>query len=243
MSKHIAMWSGPRNISTAMMRSFENRSDTCVVDEPFYGYYLAQTGLEHPMAAEVMADQANDWQTVASQMAADFAEPVCYQKMMTHHMLDNVDFQWCKDFSHCFLIRDPRYVINSYIKKMPTVNNEDIGIIKQHQLYKQISDISGQQIPIIDSKDVLLNPRGMLKALCQQLQIDFEENMLNWPKGRRDSDGVWASHWYHNVESSTGFAKFSEPDLQLNEQHLLLAKENMPYYHDLYSKRLQPVDD
>ena len=239
MTLKIAMWSGPRNISTAMMRSWENRKDTQVVDEPFYAYYLAQTNAEHPMAKEVLASQSTDWQDVSKQLSkAKYQHNIFYQKHMTHHMLEDIDLTWTKKLTHCFLIRDPLCVINSYVKKMPSVSNDDIGIKRQLQLYKQITDITGQDIPIIDSKDVLLNPRGILSKLCETLGIAFDENMLSWPTGSRASDGVWAKHWYENVEASNSFAAYQKPLLKLTEQQRLLAQENDGDYQQLYQKRL-----
>ncbi|WNC72669.1 HAD family hydrolase [Thalassotalea psychrophila] len=239
MTLKIAMWSGPRNISTAMMRSWENRQDTQVVDEPFYAYYLAQTKVDHPMAKEVLASQSNSWQQVSEQLSqTNYQQSIFYQKHMTHHMLDDIDLTWTKKLSHCFLIRDPMCVINSYVKKMPSVNSDDIGIKRQLQLYQQITDITGQDIPIIDSKDVLINPKGILSKLCETLGIDFDENMLNWPKGTRVSDGVWAEHWYENVEASNSFAPYKKPLIKLSEQQRQLAQENDYYYQQLYQKRI-----
>lgn len=240
MTLKIAMWSGPRNISTAMMRSWENRQDTQVVDEPFYAYYLAQTKAPHPMAKEVLASQSNSWLNVSEQLSqTQYQQSIFYQKHMTHHMLDEIDLTWTKKLSHCFLIRDPLSVINSYVKKMPSVTSEDIGIKRQLQLYQQISNITGQDIPIIDSKDVLINPRGILSKLCEKLEIDFDENMLSWPKGKRSSDGVWAKHWYENVEASNSFSRYQEPLIKLTEQQTQLAQENDTYYQQLFRKRIQ----
>ncbi|WP_070795861.1 hypothetical protein [Thalassotalea crassostreae] len=241
----IAMWSGPRNISTAMMRSFENRTDSAVVDEPFYAYYLAQTKLKHPMYQQILASQSNRWQDVVEQLLTDHeiennGREVFYQKHMTHHMLKDIDLDWTNHLKHCFLIRNPLYVINSYVKKMPSVNNDDIGIVRQYELYQQLCEITQSDIPIIDSKDVLENPESVLSQLCQQLDIPFEQRMLSWPKGRRDSDGVWSSHWYQNVENSERFGEFIEPVIQLTDQQKALADENDKYYQALYSKRIKP---
>ncbi|MDN3652379.1 HAD family hydrolase [Thalassotalea ponticola] len=238
MSKIIAMWSGPRNISTAMMRSFENRGDCQVIDEPFYGYYLQQTGLPHPMAESVIASQPSTWQQVVNQLTGTFNTPICYQKMMTHHMLNEIDLSWCKSIDHCFLIRNPRDVVQSYVKKMTDVNADDIGIVRQHQLYQQLCTITGKHIPIIDSDDVVNNPKGMLEALCRQLDIDFDPAMLCWPKGSRASDGVWASHWYQNVQNSTSFSPFKQHNQPLTEAQQQLVQSSMSLYLDLYQQRL-----
>lgn len=239
MTLKIAMWSGPRNISTAMMRSWENRADTQVVDEPFYAYYLAQTKADHPMAKDVLASQPNSWQEVSEQLSQDqYRNNIFYQKHMTHHMLDNIDLTWTKKLRHCFLIRNPLFVINSYVKKMPSVSTEDIGIKRQLELYQQITDITGQNIPIIDSKDVLINPRGILSKLCENLGINFDENMLSWPKGKRSSDGVWAEHWYENVEASNSFSPYQEPSIKLSIEQMQLAQENDNYYQQLFKNRI-----
>lgn len=241
MTKTIAMWSGPRNISTAMMRSWENRSDTQVIDEPFYAYYLANTNVPHPMQNEILASLPSKWPEVVEQLTTTSAIPedIFYQKHMTHHMLEDIDLAWTKGLSHCFLIRDPLHVVNSYVKKMPSVCSADIGIARQYQLYQQLCEITEQQIPIIDGKDVLLNPRGILTKLCSILDIEFSEHMLQWPKGPRASDGVWAPHWYQNVENSTRFSEFIAPKINLTRQQKAVADESQKYYLELFSKRVR----
>ena len=233
------MWSGPRNISTAMMRSFENRDDTQVIDEPFYAYYLHTTGLEHPMLREVMASQPTDWATVAARLSAEREEvPVIYQKHMTHHMLPAIDLSWTSCLRNCFLIRDPVSVVNSYARKRDSVTQNDIGIRRQFELYTEISDITGQQIPVIDAAQFLRSPKRYLQALCTYFGIAFSPKMLSWPKGRRDSDGVWAAHWYEVVEQSTGFAPFTAPEVRLSPPQQRVADEAGEYYQLLLSKSL-----
>ena len=240
MTVRIAMWSGPRNISTAMMRSFENRPDCVVVDEPFYAYYLNATGIEHPVAEEVIASQPTDWQVVASQLSGDACTAdIFYQKHMTHHVLEEVKLDWTKDLLHCFLIRHPKYVVNSYMKKRESVTIDDIGIQRQLELYEEISDISGKSIPVIDASIFLQKPAAMLARLCQLFEIPFYEEMLQWPAGRRDSDGVWASHWYQKVEATTSFEPFNEPVIELENEHFQVVAESEPYYQKLYEKSLQ----
>ena len=240
MTLRIAMWSGPRNISTAMMRAFENRPDCAVVDEPFYACFLKETGINHPMADEVIASQANDWQTVATELSkVEFKAEVFYQKHMTHHMLPAVDLAWTRDICHCFLIRHPKYVVNSYVQKRESVSTGDIGIIRQLELYKQITDITGQTIPVIDARKTLENPRSNLAALCDLFEIPFYDEMLSWPPGRRDSDGIWASHWYGAVESSSEFEPFHEPDIQLNDAQLGVVKTSEAAYGSLLERCLE----
>jgi len=206
MTVRIAMWSGPRNISTAMMRSFENRPDCAVVDEPFYAAYLAQTGLDHPMRAEVLASQSQDWREVAEGLVAQEPAPVFYQKHMTHHMLPGFGLDWTASCVNAFLIRDPAQVLASYVRKRAQVTLEDIGVVRQRELFEREADRLGRSPPVVEGVDVLADPRRMLTALCAALEIPFREEMLAWPPGRRHSDGVWAPAWYESVERSTGFS-------------------------------------
>lgn len=239
MTIRIAMWSGPRNISTAMMRSFENRDDTRVVDEPFYAYYLHTTGIEHPMHREVIASQATHWRTVANSLSTqNETVPVVYQKHMTHHMLPEIDLSWTRGLRNCFLIRDPVYVVNSYARKRDSITQDDIGMRRQFELYTEISDITGQQIPVVDAAQFLRSPQRHLQALCTHCGIAFSPKMLSWPKGRRDSDGIWAAHWYEVVEQSTGFAPFTAPEVRLNPLQQRIADEAGEYYQLLLSKSL-----
>ena len=233
------MWSGPRNISTAMMRSFENRDDTQVIDEPFYAWYLHTTGIEHPMNREVIASQPTDWRTVANTLSAERKDiAVVYQKHMTHHMLPEIDLDWTSGLRNCFLIRDPVYVVNSYAKKRDTLTQDDIGIRRQFELYNEIADITEQQIPVVDAAQFLRNPERHLRALCTHFGIGYSEKMLHWPKGRRDSDGVWAAHWYEVVELSTGFQPFTAPEVNLSPLQQKIADEPGEYYQLLLSKSL-----
>jgi hypothetical protein len=240
MTTRIAMWSGPRNISTAMMRSWENRPDTQVVDEPFYAYYLGKTRSPHPCFDEVMASQSSDYAHVAKQLSLTPSKAkIQYQKHMTHHMLPGEDLSWVKDIKHCFLIRDPKQVVNSYTHSRGVCSAEDIGIVRQVELYQEISDLCGQDIPIIDSNEVLRNPGEVLSSLCERLELPFDKAMLDWPVGGRDSDGIWAKHWYHSVEQSSGFAPYQHKTLTLNEEQEALCAHLMPYYQQLFTQRLQ----
>lgn len=213
----IAMWSGPRNISTALMRAFENRPDCAVVDEPFYGHYLSATGLEHPDGAAIMASMSCDWDEVARQLCEDLpatADPascrVFYQKHMTQHILPGRGMGWTDSLSNCFLIREPRRIIASYARVRPYFAVEELGFPQQWALFQRVADRLGQAPPVIDSARTLANPEAVLRALCGRLGIPFTREMLHWPAGRRDSDGVWAPHWYAAVEASTGFQPVSE---------------------------------
>jgi hypothetical protein len=235
----IAMWSGPRNISTAMMRSFENRPDCAVIDEPFYAAYLARTGLDHPMRDEVLAAQPRDWRTVAQALVDDDPAPVFYQKHMTHHMLPGFGLDWTAKCRNAFLIRDPARVLASYVQKRAEVTLEDIGVVRQRELFDREADRLGQAPPVVEGADVLRDPRRVLGALCAALSVPFREEMLAWPAGPRDSDGVWAPAWYEAVERSTGFAAPERAQAPpLSDDLKKIADQARPHYEALASWKL-----
>ena len=240
MTIRIAMWSGPRNISTAMMRSWENRPDTQVIDEPFYAHYLKETGIDHPGRAEVIASQSTDWREVAQQISeAPTGAEVYFQKHMTLHMLPKMDLGWAKSLRHYFLIRDPLFVVNSYVNQRPHINSDDIGVKRQLSLFQELRELTGQPIPILDAKDVLSQPRPMMEELCVRLEIPFYEEMLQWPAGPRESDGCWAKHWYHAVEASTSFAPFKAPVIDVTQEQRAVAEDSRAAYLELYRQRLK----
>ncbi len=237
----IAMWSGPRNISTAMMRCWDSRADTAVVDEPFYAAYLTATGIVHPMQREVLASQSSDWaEVIKSQLENDLAagQTIQYQKHMTQHMVAELDQDWFSSLRHAFLIRSPEQVVASYGVKRESVTADDIGFAKQKELYDKVVAINGHKPPVIDAKDVLINPRKVLLKLCAALGVVFDENMLSWPAGPRQSDGAWAPHWYHNVEKSTEFAPYQAKPVDLNKQQQRVVDQSRPYYEEMYSHRI-----
>ncbi|MEI9851056.1 MAG: HAD family hydrolase [Sphingomonas sp.] len=201
------MWSGPRNISTAMMRAFGNRDDTEVSDEPFYAAYLAASGARHPLRDEVLASQPNEWSAVARAMAgpAPGGSPIWYQKQMCHHMIDAFGLDWMHACTTAFLIRPPEQVLASYAAKRVEVTLSDIGVVRQNEIFDRVADRLGSAPPVVDGADVLAEPAGALALLCARLGIPFSEKMLAWPAGRRASDGAWAPAWYDAVERSTGF--------------------------------------
>ena len=207
----IAMWSGPRNISTAMMRAFENRDDCVVRDEPYYACYLAATGIDHPMRDEVLGSQPTDWHAVVETLTAPIpvSATIEYQKHMTQHMVADLDETWLQGLTHAFLVRNPVDMVASYVKKRSQVSIADLGLPRQVEVYKFVCAATGQKPPVLDARDVLQVPETMLRGLCQQLGIGFSEKMLAWPPGLRDSDGVWASHWYNAVAKSTGFEVYT----------------------------------
>lgn len=205
----IAMWSGPRNISTAMLRAFENREDTAVEDEPLYAYYLATTGIDHPGREEIIAAGDPQWQSVVSRLTGPIPDgkTVYYQKHMTHHLLPEISRDWLDALHHVFLIRDPAAVARSYVRARPLDSPEELGLPQQAQLFDQLRKRSGEIPPVIDAEAFLAAPREQLEALCQRLSIPFSQRMLNWPPGPRASDGIWAKYWYAQVWESTGFAR------------------------------------
>ena len=203
----IAMWSGPRNISTAMMRSWGTRPDTFVCDEPFYAHYLQTTGRDHPGAAEVIAHGETDPRKVIAQLTGPVpgGKRIFYQKQMTHHLLPEIDRGWLGAVTNCFLIRDPAEVIVSYIKKNNDPTVEDIGFVQQAEIFDWVRQHTGAVPPVIDAHDVLENPAKILRSLCEVIGVPFTEAMLSWEPGLRETDGIWAKHWYGEVETSTGF--------------------------------------
>ena len=243
MSVRIAMWSGPRNISTAMMRSFENRSDTVVVDEPFYAAFLAETGADHPMRDEVLASQPTRWRDVANVLSGPTptGAAVWYQKHMTHHMLPDFGLDWANGCRNAFLIRAPEAVLASYTLKRENVTLADIGVERQRELFERECDRLGAAPPVIDSADVLADPRATLGKLCAALGIEFSDRMLNWPAGKRESDGVWAPAWYETVERSTEFGPPRAPAEIKNVSDNLrrIADAARPHYERLAAFRLR----
>lgn len=235
------MWSGPRNISTAMMRAWENRTDTVVVDEPFYAYYLERTGIDHPMAAEIMAAGKCDWRRVVESLLAPVdGAAIFFQKQMTLHLLDEVDRGWLKSVSNCFLIRDPSEVITSYLAKRESVTLDDLGFVQQQELYHWVVEHTGQQPPVVDARDVRSHPRSVLGELCERLGLPFDEAMLEWPAGRRSSDGLWAPHWYGAVERSTGFAPWRAKHEKIPETLKDLLESCRIAYDDLARFKIRP---
>ncbi len=207
----IAMWSGPRNISTAMMRSWGNRPDTVCWDEPFYTWYLKETGIEQPGRDEVIATHETDWREVIARIEAPVpgGKPIHFLKCMTHHMLPQVSREWFAGARHFFLIRDPEMMLRSYAAARGAVpfKPEELGITLQRELFDQVTRVQGAPPPVVASEDILNDPRRCLTALCAALEVPFFEEMLAWPPGPRPEDGVWAKHWYGAVLKSTGFEK------------------------------------
>ena len=204
----IAMWSGPRNLSTALMRSWSSRADTAVVDEPLYAAYLAATGLQHPARDAVLASQPTDWRDVADTLLGPVpnGRAVFYQKHMAHHLLPHVGRAWLGALRHAFLIREPAGMLASLARVTPDVTAADTGLPQQVALFDETADRLGHAPPVVDAADILADPSRALAALCAALDVPFDPAMLAWPAGPRPEDGVWAPHWYAAVWASTGFA-------------------------------------
>ncbi len=236
----IAMWSGPRNISTAMMRSWGNRPDTFVCDEPLYAYYLQATGLPHPAAEEIIARGETDWRKVAAWLTGDPPQgtAIFYQKHMTHHLLPEVDRSWLARLTNCFLIRDPRQAITSYVKKNYEPTARDLGFPQQAEIFDWVCNQVGAPPPVIDAKDVLENPRRTLGRLCEVLGIAFSDAMLSWPPGPRATDGLWAAHWYGEALRSTGFEPYRPKTDPVPPRLQAVYEECLACYHRLYPHRL-----
>jgi hypothetical protein len=236
----IAMWSGPRNISTAMMRSWGNRPDTVVVDEPLYAHYLKVTGLDHPGAAEVIAHHESDWRRVVADLTGPVPDgrEIYFQKHMAHHLLPHIDRGWLDRVINCFLIREPCEMLTSLIKHLPDPTLEDTGLPQQVEILRHVQQRTGRTPPVLDAKDVLTNPRRMLMRLCEALEIEFTDAMLTWPPGRRETDGIWARHWYEAVERSTGFKPYVPKDEDVPEEMRDLHDRCCEYYDELHAARL-----
>jgi len=236
------MWSGPRNVSTAFMRSWGNREDTLVVDEPFYAHYLQVTGIEHPGREEVIASQSTDWREVAAMLHGPVPPGVAilYQKQMAHHLLPDMGREWLDGLTHAFLIRDPRPMIASLGGKLADFELEATGLPQQVEIFEHVVAREGRVPPVVDSADLLVRPEPVLRALCAALDVPFSDRMLWWPRGRRATDGIWAKYWYERVEQSTGF----EPPpadgiVELSPRAATIEARCRPLYERLLEHKLR----
>ena len=236
----LAMWSGPRNISTAMMRAWGNRPDTFVCDEPLYAHYLQQTGLPHPGADEVIRHHETDWRKVVDWLTGDVPQgkSIFYQKHMAHHLLPEIDRGWLMSVTNCFLIREPREMITSLIKITPQPTLPDTGLPQQLEIFNLVRERTGGIPPVLDAQDVLSDPRRLLRLLCERLGITFREEMLNWSAGPRETDGIWAKHWYKEVETSTSFRPYRPKPDPLPQEFTQLYNHCRAIYETLHSHRL-----
>ena len=234
------MWSGPRTISTALMRSWGSRADTAVADEPFYAHYLAATGLAHPGRAAVLRSQPTDWRAVADALTGPVpgGKTVFYQKHMAHHLLPGMDGPWLGALRHAFLLRDPAALLASLAKVLPDPRPEDTGLPQQAALFERIAREQGTRPPVIDARDVLEDPPGMLRALCVALGVPFDPAMLAWEPGPRSTDGVWAEHWYASVEASTGFEPARGKAAAMPDRLRPVLDACRPHYATMHAHRL-----
>jgi Sulfotransferase domain len=231
----IAMWSGPRTISTALMRAWENRPDTVVADEPLYGFYLARTGVAHPGREEIIASMPGGWQPVIDQLCSAPLPPgktVYYQKHMTHHLLPDVDRGALRGLRHAYLIREPRQLLASYARVRAEPVLADLGLAQQVEIYRLYGG------PVVDAADILRQPEPVLEALCDALGVPFDPAMLSWPSGPRPTDGLWAPYWYDSVWKSTGFGPYRESPAELPPELEHLAAQCRPFYDELSARRL-----
>jgi len=240
------MWSGPRNISTALLRSWGNRPDTVVVDEPFYAFYLKETGTKHPGAEEVIAQGETDWRKVVElcrsaptgTVGVSPDKKIFYQKQMTHHLLPQISREWLRDVTNCFLIRDPARVIASYIKKNPEPELNDLGFLKQAEIFDFVRGQTDSVPPVIDADDVLRDPERMLRLLCDKIGVEFSDGMLYWPPGPRETDGIWAKYWYAEVERSIGFQPYRERKVEIPQNLREIEQRCRQCYEQLHAVRL-----
>ncbi len=233
--RRVAMWSGPRNLSTAMMYAFAARGDCAVWDEPFYAAYLDATGLDHPMRDQIIATHEPDPDVIAATCKGPVpqSQSLFYQKHMTLHMIPDFDRRWMRACTNVFLIRHPARVVASYAKKRQGATLDDIGFVQQAELFDEVAGWSGTPPLVIDSDDIRADPEGMLRKLCAAINVSFTRKMLHWPAGGNAADGVWAPHWYAAVHRSTGFDGAEGPLPDLGGAYNDLAAQAMPYYERL----------
>ena len=243
----VAMWSGPRTLSTALMRSWGARPDTAVTDEPLYAVYLDATGLDHPGREAILEAQPTDWRRVADTLSGPVpgGRAVWYQKHMAHHLLPHVGRDWLDDpsFRHAFLLRDPAALVVSLDRVTPDPTPDDTGLPQQAELFERVRQRTGSTPPVVDAADVLRDPPGVLRALCAALGVPFDDAMLSWAPGPRATDGVWAEHWYGSVRRSTGFGPPRDEAVEVPDRLAPLLAECRPLYERLAAARLAGTTD
>ena len=231
----IACWSGPRNISTALMRSWSSRNDSFVSDEPFYAYYLREQQLQHPMSRKIIEYYPNTYDEVVTNLISEIPDDKehWYQKHMAHHLIDLNNIDWIKNFENCILIRHPRDVISSYVKKNTLNHVDELGYPQQYKIMRYLDSI-GKKLIVIDSNILLNNPEKILSQWCNSINLEFDISMLKWEKGNHPQDGIWWKHWYDNVITTTHFQKFSANKSELDKKYQSIYDEALEYYNKLY---------
>jgi hypothetical protein len=234
------MWSGPRNISTALMRSFGSRPDTHVSDEPLYAHYLASTGLPHPMADEIVRTHEADWRKVAAELTGPTpsGETVWYQKHMAHHLLPEIERGWLAGFRHAFLLREPRAMLASLVDRLGSAELKDTGLPQQVEIHRWVRETTGEAPPVVDSADIQADPAGVLAKLCDALGIEYDDAMLSWEPGPKGTDGCWGPHWYQSTYRSTGFSPPVTRGRTLDPAYEDLARECEALYEELAAHRI-----
>lgn len=235
----LGMWSGPRNISTAMMRAWENRSDCVVWDEPLYAHYLQHTGIDHPLANEIIQAGETDWKKVVKEICTPKKGKVFYQKHISTHMLPHITLDWLQHSEHIFLIRDPQFMVASYAAKREQITAADLGYEELQSVFNAVLKLKNETPLVIDSSTFLKQPKQQLQSVCKHLNIPFEEQMLAWPAGERASDGVWHSHWYDSVKKSTHFQAPREQTATLDAAQQSVVDQCQPHYENLKQYALQ----
>ena len=227
----IACWSGPRNISTALMRSWSSRDDTFVIDEPFYAYYLKETQKKHPMREKIINQYPSDYNEIVNYLISDIPNKknIWYQKHMSHHLIDLSNINWIKECENCILLRHPKEVINSYTAKNNLNNVLELGYPQQFEIVKFLKQ-SNKKFKIIESADLLKNPKEILSSWCKSIDIEFDEAMLHWGKGSHQNDGIWGQHWYDNVINTSGFQEYQKKDISIENKYVSIYNESMEYY-------------
>tara|TARA_Y100000768_G_scaffold122575_1_gene90667 strand:+ start:12443 stop:13153 length:711 start_codon:yes stop_codon:yes gene_type:complete len=230
----VSCWSGPRNISTALMRSWSSRKDTFVTDEPFYAYYLKKTNLKHPLYKEIINKYPSNYDEVVNYLINKIPndKKIWYQKHMAHHIFDFNNIEWLNNCENCILLRHPKEVISSYSKKNKLNSVEELGYPQQYEIIKYLKKINKSYV-IIDSSALLKNPEKVLSNWCMKINIKFDKSMLTWEKGNYVSDGIWWKSWYDNVIKTTGFKEYEQKNVNIENKYNSIYNESMKYYNYL----------
>lgn len=234
----VACWSGPRNISTALMRSWSSREDTFVIDEPLYAYYLNETRLKHPMYEEIINNYSTNYSEIVNYLLNEIpnGKKIWYQKHMAHHILDFNNIDWITNFENCILLRNPKDVISSYSKKNKLNNIEELGYPQQYEIVKFLKKMNKSYL-IIDSSELLKNPEKLLLAWCKKINVKFDKSMLKWKLGNHINDGIWWRVWYNNVIKTTGFQEYEKKDISIETKYDSIYNESMKYFNYLIENK------